>query len=80
MLGDACDDDDDNDGVPDGKDNCRLLPNPDQKDSNGMFRSKSFFCFLTISVQTLIPKLLRIFRMFHHKPMKRSASIKTCLV
>lgn len=38
-LGDACDSDDDNDGVPDyvppGPDNCRLVPNPNQKDSDG---------------------------------------------
>ncbi|KAK3524583.1 hypothetical protein QTP70_029895 [Hemibagrus guttatus] len=37
-LGDECDDDDDNDGIPDflppGPDNCRLVPNPDQKDDN----------------------------------------------
>ena len=30
--GDACDDDDDNDGVPDSRDNCRLVPNPGQED------------------------------------------------
>ncbi len=29
-LGDACDDDDDADGVPDADDNCRLKPNPGQ--------------------------------------------------
>jgi len=29
-----CDDDDDNDGILDDKDNCRLVPNPDQKDEN----------------------------------------------
>lgn len=38
-LGDECDGDDDNDGVPDyvppGPDNCRLVPNPNQKDSDG---------------------------------------------
>lgn len=34
-LGDECDDDDDNDGVPDVSDNCRLVPNPDQKNTNG---------------------------------------------
>uniref|UniRef100_A0A8C7YBZ5 Thrombospondin 4b n=1 Tax=Oryzias sinensis TaxID=183150 RepID=A0A8C7YBZ5_9TELE len=37
-LGDECDDDDDNDGIPDvlppGPDNCRLVPNPDQMDDN----------------------------------------------
>ena len=37
-FGDECDDDDDNDGVPDflppGPDNCRLVPNPDQIDDN----------------------------------------------
>jgi hypothetical protein len=34
-VGDACDPDDDGDAVPDGKDNCPLVANPDQKDSNG---------------------------------------------
>lgn len=38
-LGDDCDNDDDNDGIPDyvapGPDNCRLIPNPNQKDSDG---------------------------------------------
>lgn len=38
-IGDECDDDDDNDGIPDllppGPDNCRLVPNPGQEDSNG---------------------------------------------
>lgn len=39
--GDACDDDDDNDGVLDRRtaaktaDNCRLAPNPEQRDSDG---------------------------------------------
>lgn len=37
-IGDECDDDDDNDGIPDlvppGPDNCRLVPNPAQEDSN----------------------------------------------
>ncbi len=30
-----CDDDDDNDGVNDDFDNCPLIPNPDQKDTDG---------------------------------------------
>jgi hypothetical protein len=34
-LGDACDPDDDNDGVPDVSDNCPLVANPDQKDYDG---------------------------------------------
>jgi len=33
-LGDACDPDDDSDGVPDTIDNCRTVYNPDQKDSD----------------------------------------------
>jgi len=34
--GDACDQDDDNDGIPDSNpDNCRTIPNADQTDSNG---------------------------------------------
>jgi hypothetical protein len=39
-LGDSCDPDDDQDGVPDGPkdapvDNCRTVPNPDQADADG---------------------------------------------
>lgn len=33
-LGDDCDHDDDNDGVLDDHDNCRLIVNPNQKDSD----------------------------------------------
>jgi hypothetical protein len=33
--GDACDDDDDNDTVADGSDNCPLLPNPNQTNTDG---------------------------------------------
>jgi hypothetical protein len=36
VLGDACDADDDADGVPDAQpDNCRVDPNPDQADADG---------------------------------------------
>ncbi|MGH0166849.1 UNVERIFIED_CONTAM: hypothetical protein FKN15_051659 [Acipenser sinensis] len=39
-IGDDCDDDDDNDGIPDfgtqGPDNCRLIHNPNQKDTDVM--------------------------------------------
>ena len=31
----TCDGDDDNDGIPDGSDNCPLVHNPDQKDTDG---------------------------------------------
>lgn len=45
--GDECDDDDDNDGIPDllppGPDNCRLIPNPLQEDSNGKCSSHSLW-------------------------------------
>ena len=41
-LGDGCDPDDDNDGVPNGsiydlgpRDNCRWIFNPDQRDTDG---------------------------------------------
>ena len=37
ILGDVCDDDDDNDGVEDKDDNCRLIPNQDQKDIDSKF-------------------------------------------
>ena len=33
VVGDACDTDDDGDGLEDKKDNCPLVPNPDQADS-----------------------------------------------
>ena len=49
-LGDECDDDDDNDGIPDfippGPDNCRLVPNPLQEDSDGTFH---IWCLCVIS-------------------------------
>lgn len=34
-LGNPCDPDDDNDGVLDGQDNCRVDPNPGQRDTDG---------------------------------------------
>jgi hypothetical protein len=34
-MGDACDDDDDNDGVPDTEDNCQWTASPDQLDTDG---------------------------------------------
>ena len=34
-TGDECDSDDDNDGISDKLDNCRLIKNRDQKDSEG---------------------------------------------
>ncbi len=34
-LGNTCDPDDDNDGVPDVSDNSPLVPNPYQKDTDG---------------------------------------------
>lgn len=33
--GDVCDDDDDGDGIHDEMDNCPIVHNPDQADSNG---------------------------------------------
>ena len=36
-IGDACDADDDNDDVIDDIDNCPLVFNPDQADTNGIF-------------------------------------------
>ena len=33
--GDECDDDSDNDGIPDASDNCRLVINPEQLDTDG---------------------------------------------
>ncbi len=34
-MGDACDLDDDDDGLPDSADNCRTVPNPGQSDGDG---------------------------------------------
>lgn len=54
--GDECDDDDDNDGIPDllppGPDNCRLIPNPLQEDSNGRLwpkESRVFFFYIGVT-------------------------------
>lgn len=35
ISGDACDSDDDDDGVLDRDDNCQLVPNPTQRDLDG---------------------------------------------
>ena len=35
FAGDACDDDDNNDGVKDADDNCPFVANPNQHDFNG---------------------------------------------
>lgn len=49
--GDACDHDDDNDGIPDDKDNCRLAFNPDQLDSDGeSFCQRCVMCALLFDV------------------------------
>ena len=40
--GDACDDDDDNDGVYDIVDNCRIVYNPEQEDYNREFLATLF--------------------------------------
>ena len=45
LLGDACDDDDDNDGVKDDEDNCPIVVNPNQHD----FNSK---CSLYVAINT----------------------------
>ena len=37
ISGDACDNDDDDDGVLDRDDNCQLVPNPTQRDLNGWY-------------------------------------------
>jgi hypothetical protein len=34
-MGDACDPDDDNDGIADASDNCPLVANADQADGDG---------------------------------------------
>ena len=41
-LGDACDPDDDNDGIPDVNDNCDFVPNANQNDSD--FNGKGDVC------------------------------------
>ena len=67
IPGDACDNDDDDDGILDRDDNCQLVPNPTQRDLNGWYNrsycsyprfdmqkmQKGLFCF----VLTLSPRL-----------------------
>lgn len=64
-MGDECDDDDDDDGIPDllppGPDNCRLIPNPLQEDSNGgwwtalVYDSENFqFSYIWLSSQATV--------------------------
>lgn len=43
VSGDACDSDDDNDKIVDENDNCPLVYNRDQLDSDGKFSSFSSF-------------------------------------
>ena len=43
LLGDACDEDQDNDGKPNLEDNCRLVPNPLQLHEKLTFDVKSKF-------------------------------------
>ncbi len=59
-IGDECDDDDDNDGIPDllppGPDNCRLVPNPLQEDFDGqtvMFWNLTLH--QTVDINPIIP-------------------------
>ena len=44
-IGDACDDDIDNDGIPNEKDNCIMVPNPDQKVAEGTEPEQGQACF-----------------------------------
>lgn len=46
--GDECDDDDDNDGILDENDNCRLVPNPDQKDSDSLCHIRFFAVYISV--------------------------------
>lgn len=64
-LGDACDNDDDNDGVQDDRDNCPKIKNNDQRDRNGTYvHMHTSYCtnpYLTVysgSTLTLIIILL----------------------
>ena len=47
ISGDACDNDDDNDGIPDSNDNCPLVLNPRQVDFNSK-ELLQFFWILTV--------------------------------
>jgi len=47
-----CDDDDDNDGIKDVEDNCRLVPNKDQKDTDSKISYIIFFTVYTIPKRT----------------------------
>ena len=62
FLGDKCDDDDDNDGITDIRDNCRIIPNPDQVDSLSMlYHAESCFnvrAFITHSVNQAVNALI----------------------
>ena len=51
IPGDACDSDDDDDGVLDRDDNCQLVPNPTQRDLNGWYNS-SYRSYQRFDMQT----------------------------
>lgn len=47
-MGDACDPDADNDGIRNEKDNCPLVYNPDQKDTDRIDAIDMFKAFISI--------------------------------
>lgn len=58
FVGDACDDDQDGDGVSNLDDNCRLVSNPGQEHANLAYDAKGFYLVSFVFIQRVLLKIV----------------------